>query len=139
MKLYVVITLTVFLIGCMAKPEQPPLTELEKAYFDRVGRKCNCLIEREVNPEIYKKSDTLRKRGWYVFVLDSISCEAVEKKDSLEKTANTISRQLHRKILTKDFVYDYDHISIVFSCRSGVNSRNNAAFTYTLEDLDKMP
>ncbi|MDJ1467059.1 hypothetical protein QNI19_31190 [Cytophagaceae bacterium DM2B3-1] len=137
------VAIVVFFVGCMARPEQPPLTMPEKAFIDILERQCNCRTEREVNPKIRKgnksSNEIFSEKGYYILVLDSVSCRAITEKDSLKKIANNLANQLHRKILTKDFPYDYNRIAIIFSCIPGVDQRNNALFEYTLENLNKMP
>ncbi|MDJ1485882.1 hypothetical protein QNI16_35705 [Cytophagaceae bacterium YF14B1] len=134
--------LFLILTGCMANPEQPPLTTLEKAYFSQMAQQCCCSVVRSVNPrdnDIFfskaEKSDLFSK-GSYIIEMDRLHVGVLDKKDSLQKASRQIAKKLHKQVLGKAFAYSYDEITVIYTYRYNEASMSHAVFTYLNKELE---
>lgn len=125
------------LFGCMAKPTQPPLTLNESNYFKQLSQECNCKVDREIDPRPEREKINSTDKREYVIIFDSLSVQFLNKNvDSLKTSSLIIAKKLRNEVLTNDFKYHYDQISVLyFAPIDKVNSKIES-FTFDISELE---
>lgn len=121
----------------MVLPDQPPLTEKEAKYFDALKGQCNCNVIRDLNPRALKLHNISNVEGWYFVMFDSIPCNNLLNRDSLQIIGEQVASKLYSDILDSSFSYNYRNITVKFACKLGVTSYKSESFEYPIDKLQK--
>jgi hypothetical protein len=122
--------LVVFFLSSCYTVKQPPLTELEKGYFNELSEECKCKVEREVDPGLLSKS---RNMGGYLIKFSYSNCDVLKDTILWKVNSYEIARRLYRDILHADS--EYNKITIVHQCQYQQNGFVSRDYEYTLDTL----
>ncbi|HEY1030249.1 MAG TPA: hypothetical protein VGD89_00630 [Flavipsychrobacter sp.] len=124
-----IIVLMMLFCGC-ALPKQPPLNANEKLFIGQLQESCQCEIIREVDPYIEKDSE---REGGYLLLMKKLPCSVIDNRDELRSKSDAITKKLLAEVLTADFKYKFDVITIAYGCDSN-NYTNSYSYDYTIEN-----
>lgn len=126
----------VSLYGCMAKPAQPPLTLNESIYFKQLSKECSCKVDREIDPRPDESKSYPPEKSYYTIIFDDISIQYLDKNiDSLRASSLRIAKTLENEILTNDFKYNYDSISVIYDAHISDFTSRSESFTFGKSQL----
>ncbi len=126
----------VSLFGCMAKPTQPPLTLDESNYFKKLSQECNCKVDREIDPRSEKEKINSTDKRAYLISFDSLSIQYLDNNlDSLKASSFLIAKKLKNEILTNDFHYHFDQITVFYSSPIDKVNSKIESFTFDVSEL----
>lgn len=125
--------IAILIIGCMAKPRQPPLTEKEVAFFKKQSKYCTCPVSREIDPRNIKLTPNAKKS--YAFTFDSLNLDQFNNIDSMKVNSFSVARELHNKVLQNSFNYPYDSILVIYRAFIDKENVKEEDFKYGIEEL----
>ena len=128
--------LIVILISSCNKPEQPPLSEKEKLFINRIDARFQSKSERNIDVMLLGRYYNSRKRGSYAFnIMLGFETLQLLSQDSVRVISDSIVKELYFDVLDKN--KKYDRIWLTFNCDTSNSKYKSKVFEYYLDTLKR--